>query len=161
MRPLVALRYRAENAWSRPAPAATEEPPQLENSGPVDAYDVSVSPLVVDDQRRCAFEHVSTLRQRETVTLKTCITPPAPSLGAVISRRVVDDVLAGRPPVTHWPVKVSYRDDEGRSYATWCEIRVVRLPLEIEAAVIPAPEPEATSAREAAPSQELLVGVRR
>jgi hypothetical protein len=36
-----------------------------------------------------------------------------------------------------WTVRISYRNDAGDAYETCCEIRVVRLPLEIRSAVIP------------------------
>ena len=49
-------------------------------------------------------------------------------------------ILAGRPPVTRWPVRITYRNEPGKSYATCDVILVVRLPLEICSAVVPWPE---------------------
>ena len=161
MRPLVLLRYRAENVWTRSANASTiDDPPRLENSSSVDAYDVSVSTLTLDPQQPCHFGRIPALHPHETVALVVCIQPPERSLTAAISKHVVEDVLAGRPPVTRWPVKISYRDDEGNSYATCCEIRVVRLPLEIEAAAMSSSAPGPTSTRTATPSPAPPVGAR-
>lgn len=160
MRPFVVLRYRLEHVWTRPASARSAPPPHLENSSPVDAYDIAISSLAVDEDLRYHFARVPSLHPHETLPLDACMRPAEPSLAAAISRDVVEHVLVGRAPVTRWRVRISYRDEEGRPYATCCEIRVVRLPLEIEAAVIPCPEPAPTGDRRPVQSPAPLVEAR-
>jgi hypothetical protein len=79
---------------------------------------------------------VAKLGPRQSLSLDSLIEPPAESLTKGISRYVVKRVLAGRRPVTRWPVRITYRGGLGEPYATCCEIRVVRLPLEISAVCV-------------------------
>jgi hypothetical protein len=135
MRPVVVLKYRLEHLWSTAARAATDYLPHIENTTATDAFDVSISSVIFDRDRRVDFDPVPALPAHGSWTLG--VHPSPISLAAAISRTIVDDVLAGRGAARRWPVRICYRDEDGRQYATCCEIRVVRLPLAIDAAVIP------------------------
>jgi hypothetical protein len=135
MPPRVVLEYRRENVWSQPAGWSAEDLVHVENRGSADAFDVRVSVVETGGDLRCEFEQVPAVPARASWPLS--VHPHGRSLTAAISRRVVADVLAGRPPVRCWPVEIAYRDEEGRAYTTRCEIRVVRLPLTIEAVLAP------------------------
>jgi hypothetical protein len=153
MRPLVVLRYRAANVRTEPsASIPAEDLLQLENVSDVDAFDISVSSIAIDPRHPHEFDPVPALPSHGSWLLG--ITPAAPSLAAAISRRVVADVLARRTPPTHWPVRIAYRDDDGRTYATACEIRVIRLPLTIAAVVVRDGERVPTAGRDPVRSRE-------
>jgi hypothetical protein len=145
MRPFVALTYRLENVWSTPTRTASDDGPTLENRGSADAFDIAVQPLTID--RVCYFEFDPVPALPAHGSWRLGVHPARPSLAAAISRRLVDDALAGRPVPTSWPVQISYRDEEGRAYTTRCEIRVVELPLTIEAFVSGGEEPTVRSHR--------------
>jgi len=133
MRPFVTLTYRLENVWTTSTRIASDDGPALENRGPADAFDITVQPLTIDRARYFEFDAIPALPAHGSWRLG--IHPSRPSLAAAISRRIVEEALAGRSVPTSWPVEISYRDDEGRAYTTRCEIRVVQLPLTIEAVV--------------------------
>jgi hypothetical protein len=139
MRPYVILRYRFAEAWTRGPSAAIADGPTLENTSPITAYDVRISEIALDDESRYRFPIVGPLRSHEARPLEPGAPPQASSLTKVISRDVVRRVLAGQPPVTKWPVRITYRSELGHAYVTCCEIRVVRLPLEICSAVVRCP----------------------
>jgi hypothetical protein len=157
MRPVVALTYRLENIWTTLARSASDDGPALENRGSTDAFDISVRPLTIDRARYFEFDAVPALPAHGSWRLG--IHPSRPSLASAISRRIVEEALAGRPVPTSWPVEISYRDEEGHAYTTRCEIRVVRLPLTIEAVVCGGEA--ATDRSHRAPSLEPLAATRR
>src|SRR5690242_5930766 len=131
MRPFVVLKYYSGSVWTRSTPSAADDEPRLENQGPADAYDVKVSALAVDGEAEYSFARVPVLLRQDALPLDACIRPIDPPLAQAISRSIVKRVLAGGEPTTRWPVRISYQDDGGRAYATACEIRVVRMPLEL------------------------------
>jgi hypothetical protein len=133
MRPFVALTYRLENVWTTSTRSASDDGPTLENRGATDAFDISVQPLTIDRARYFEFDAVPALPAHGSWRLG--IHPSRPSLAAAISRRIVEEALAGRRVSRSWPLEISYRDEEGQAYTTRCEIRVVQLPLTIEAVV--------------------------
>ena len=137
MRPYVVLRYCSAEAWTRGPSAAIADGPTLENASAVVAYDVRVSDLVLDGGRLYRFEHVGPLGSHEKRDLEPGVPPQACSLTRIISREVVKHILAGRSPITRWPLRITYRSEQGKPYATCCVILVVRLPLEICSAVVP------------------------
>jgi len=147
MRPFVVLKYCSGSVWTRPPAARRTSDARLENASPADAYDVTVSSITVDDGNDYRFVKVPALPREEALPLERCIQPTEPSLTQAISRSVVNRVLAGHHPVMRWPVRISYRDDAGRAYATCCEIRVIRLPLEIGSAVVECEEEAARQDR--------------
>jgi hypothetical protein len=158
MRPLVVLAYRVENVWTGATRSASDEPLLLENRSAIDAYDIVVAPIAIDERRYYELDPVPALPAHGSWPLG--VHPDTPSIAAGISRRIVDDALAGRALPGGWPVRIYYRDDEGRGYTTWCELRVVRLPLAIEAVVLP-DRGAATAAATPVRSSEALAAGRR
>ena len=137
MRPYVVLRYGSAEIWTRGPSAAVTDGPTLENLSSVVAYDVRVSDVVLDAKRRHRFEPIGPLGSHEARALEPTTSPEASSLTKAISRDVVAHILRGQPPITRWPVRITYRNEHGTTYATCCVILVVRLPLEICSAVVP------------------------
>ena len=140
MRPYVVLRYCSAEAWTRGPSGALAEGPTVENTSAAVAYDVRISDLVLDGHRLYHFKEVGPLGSREARDLEPGVPPHACSLTKTISRDVVRRVLAGQSPIARWPLRITYRSEEGNSYATCCVIMVVRLPLEICSAEVPCPE---------------------
>lgn len=147
MRPFVVLKYHSGSVWTRPATTPAEDEPRLENQSSADAYDVKVSPVVVDGETEYRFAWIPMLAREELLPLDGDIRPFESSLTKAISHSVVKRVLACRPPVTRWPILISYRDDSGRIYTTSCEIRVVRMPLELASIVLTHPDDPPTAYR--------------
>ena len=138
MRPYVVLRYCSAEAWTRGPSAALADGPTLENASSVVAYDVRISDLVLDGGRLYHFEAVGPpLGSHEKRDLEPGVRPQACSLTKMISREVVKRILGGQPPITRWPLRITYRSEHGKTYVTCCVILVVRLPLEICATVVP------------------------
>ncbi len=157
MRPVVVLKYRLENVWDTRLRASADFLPHIENTTATDAFDVTISPLALGDAR-IEFDPVPALPAHGSWTLG--VHPSAESLAGALSRRVVEDVLAGRKPTRRWPVRIAYRDEEGRAYSTCCEIRVVRLPLTFDAEVIPCAEAELSGRPDPIRSPAALAGAR-
>ena len=137
MRPYVVLRYCSAEAWTRGPSAAIADGPALENASSVAAYDVRISDLVLDGERLYHFKEVGPLGSHEKRDLEPGVRPETCSLTKTISREVVRRILGGQPPITRWPLRITYRSEQGEAYATRCVILVVRLPLEICYAVVP------------------------
>jgi hypothetical protein len=137
MTPYVVLRYCSAATWTRGPSAAIADGPTLENASSAVAYDVRVSDLVLDGERLYHFEEVGPLGSHQKRDLEPGVPPQACSLTRVISRDVVRRILNGQPPITRWPLRITYRNEHGKAYATCCVILVVRLPLEICSAVVP------------------------
>jgi hypothetical protein len=140
MRPYVVLRYCSAEAWTRGPSAAVADGPALENASSEVAYDVRISDLVLDGEPLYHFKEVGPLGSRERRDLEPGVPAQTCSLTKIISRDVVKHILAGEPPVTRWPLRITYRNEHGQGYATCCVILVVRLPLELCSAVVPCPE---------------------
>jgi hypothetical protein len=138
MRPFVWVRYESSDAWMwrRGRTAAAECGPQLENVTSAPAYDIDLSDLVLDDETRYRFERVESLQPGEARPLDSLLQPRAAPLTQIISRHIVARALAGRPPVSGWPVRIAYRSRHGRKYETRCEIRITRLPLGIASVIV-------------------------
>ena len=140
MRPYVVLRYCSAEAWTRGPSAAITDGPTVENTSAAVAYDVRISDLVLDGRRRYRFTEIGPLGSHERRDLEPGVPPHACSLTKIISRDVVRRVLAGQSPIARWPLRITYRNEQGDTYATCCVIMVVRLPLEICSAEVPCPE---------------------
>ncbi len=143
MRPFVWVRYDSSDAWTsrQSRTVAGGCGPQLENVTSAPAYDVHLSDLTLDDGTRFGFEPVDMLQPGEARPLDALIQPRAASLTQIISRHVVGRVLAGRPLLCGWPMRIAYRSRRGREYETWCEIRIARLPLGIASVIVGAADP--------------------
>jgi hypothetical protein len=137
MRPYVVLRYCSAEVWTSGPSAAIADGPTLENASSVAAYDVRISDLALDGERLHHFEAVESLGSHEKRDLEPGVRPQACSLTKILSRDVVKRILSGQPPITRWPLRITYRNEHGKAYATCCVILVVRLPLEICSAVVP------------------------
>jgi hypothetical protein len=137
MRPYVILRYCAAEAWSSAPCPGTADGPSLENASTATAYDVRTSTLTLACGDRYEFPAIDALGALETRELEPSSTRRTNDLTRVISRDVVRRVLAGQSPVMKWSVRITYRDEADVGFETCCEIRVVRLPLEIRSAVVP------------------------
>ncbi len=138
MRPFVWVRYESSDAWMwrRGRAAAAECGPQIENVTSAPAYDIHLSDLTLDDETRYRFDRVEALQPGEARSLDSLLQPPDVSLTQIISRHIVGRTLAGRPPVSGWPMRIAYRSRRGREYETCCEIRITRLPLGIASVIV-------------------------
>lgn len=137
MRPFVTLKFSSGSLWTHPASAhAARHQPRLENESLVDAYEIDVAPVLVDGEAEFHFARLPALPGGADWPLDACIRPIEPTLAGAISRSVVKRVVKGRRPSGRWPIQISYRDDEGREYVTVCEIRIIRLPLELTTTIV-------------------------
>ena len=85
-----------------------------------------ISDLVLDPDTPYHFDEIKTLRPRQVVPLA-----PTNALTKAISRNIVKQALSVAPPTTAWPLRITWRSDEGRRFESCWEILVLRLPLEI------------------------------
>ena len=137
MRPFVVLKFSSGSPWTRPASAhAAEHQPRLQNESLVDAYEIDVSPLLVDGEVEFHFARLPALPGGADWPLDACIRPINPTLAGAISRSVVKRVMKGERPSERWPVRITYYDDEGREYVTVCAIQIVRMPLELTTTIV-------------------------
>jgi hypothetical protein len=153
MRPFVVLKFSSGSLWTNPACAhAIEHQPRLENESLVDAFEVDVSPVVVDGEAEFHFARLPALPGGADWPLDACIRPIEPTLAGAISRSVVKRVMNGDRPTARWPIQITYRDDEGREYVTVCEIRVVRMPLQLTTTIVSRGEEPTADPSRAAPA---------
>jgi hypothetical protein len=137
MRPFVVLTFSSGRLWTDPTAArAAEHQPRLENTSLVDAYEIDVSPLVVDGEAEFHFARLPALPGGADWPLDACIRPLEPTLAGAISRSIVKRVMDGSRPSGGWPIRITYCDDEGREYMTVCEIRIARMPLELTTTIV-------------------------
>jgi hypothetical protein len=140
MRPFVWVRYHATGAWMHGDRSVAPCGPRLENATAAPAFDIHISDLTIDPDHHYQFARIDTLEAGGTRPLEAIAQPGRLSLTKAISRHVVASVLAGRQPATHWPIRVAYRSQRGRSYETCCEIRVLGFPLGISSIIVPCPD---------------------
>jgi hypothetical protein len=136
-RPALTIEYVASKVWTG---VASNHPVMLRNSGTSEATHIAISDLTVDTRLRCRFVEVNDLPAGHAVAIEPLwhdqivqqrIEVGRGTLTAVLSKAVVQAVLAGRRLRGHWAVCLEYESASGGCFLTVCEIRLRHLPLEL------------------------------
>jgi hypothetical protein len=137
--PAISVRYLGSAIWvSREARLVAGA--WLRNVGSEVARRIAIPDLAVAPDVWCQFRQIDDLEPGEEASLDPVFCLAADkghleyaTLTGVISKAVVNRVLAGGSPFVRWVLRVEYEGSDGQKIVSACEIEVVSVPLTLRA----------------------------